>query len=188
MLASAKRGEGRALESLYSMTASMVVGYLRVQGAEDPEDLTSEVFLGAFRNLDGFNGDDRAWRTWVLSIAHRRMVDERRRRARRPATVSVEESEASLRSVDDSREGGSPSAEEQAIQRMGSDEVQALCATLADDQRDVLLLRLVADLTVDQAAEALGKSPGAVKALQRRGIESLRRRLSGELSPTGVTL
>ena len=43
------------------------------------------------------------------------------------------------------------------------------------DQRDVLLLRILGDLTVDQVADVLGKSAGAVKQLQRRGLEAIRR-------------
>jgi len=49
---------------------------------------------------------------------------------------------------------------------------------LPEDQRNVMVLRIVADLTVEQVAQVLGKRPGAVKALQRRALDSLRRKLS----------
>ena len=53
---------------------------------------------------------------------------------------------------------------------------QAL-AQLTPDQREVILLRVVADLSVADAAEVLGKQPGAIKTLQRRALASLRRLL-----------
>ena len=62
-----------------------------------------------------------------------------------------------------------------ALRNLATERVRYLCAQLVPDQRDVILLRVVADLTVDQVAQVLGKTPGAVKALQRRGFEALRR-------------
>jgi RNA polymerase sigma-70 factor (ECF subfamily) len=55
--------------------------------------------------------------------------------------------------------------------------VHELCAGLSDDQRDVLILRIVGDLTVEQTAAIVDKSVGAVKALQRRALDALRRKL-----------
>lgn len=185
-IAAAQHEDARAFESLYAGVAPIVAAYLRVQGADDPEDLTSEVMLGAFKAIAGFSGDEGDWRTWVLAIAHRRLIDERRRRARRVSTVELDPHASR-----DSRlrlEATSPAAEDQALDRMGTAWMQALCGTLAPDQHDVVLLRLAADLTVDQVATALGKSPGAIKALQRRGVEALRRQLRTETLPDAVPL
>jgi RNA polymerase sigma-70 factor (ECF subfamily) len=78
-----------------------------------------------------------------------------------------------------------PDDVEGAVDRaLGVECVQALCERLVPDQRDVLLLRLVGDLSIEQVAGALGKSPGAVKALQRRGLLATTRLLERE----GVTL
>jgi RNA polymerase sigma-70 factor (ECF subfamily) len=74
--------------------------------------------------------------------------------------------------------------EDDALVRLGTARVRELCARLSVDQRDVLLLRLVAGLTVEQVAETVGKSVGATKALQRRGLAALQR----ELERRGVTL
>ena len=65
-----------------------------------------------------------------------------------------------------------------AIGRVGDDAARALLDGLPEDQRNVMVLRIVADLTVEQVAQVLGKRPGAVKALQRRALDSLRRKLS----------
>ena len=58
-----------------------------------------------------------------------------------------------------------------------------LCAELSDDQREVLILRIVGDLTVEQVSLIVDKSIGAVKALQRRALTSLRRRVEREGVP-----
>ena len=66
---------------------------------------------------------------------------------------------------------------------MSADRVRNLCEALSPDQRDVILLRLVSDLTVDAIAEALDKTPGAVKALQRRALAALRQVLQRQGVP-----
>lgn len=60
--------------------------------------------------------------------------------------------------------------EHEALQRLSAERVRGLCDRLVPDQRDVLLLRLVGGLTLQDVAAALGKSKGAVKALQRRAL------------------
>nr|WP_275264626.1 sigma-70 family RNA polymerase sigma factor [Jiangella asiatica] len=168
MLAAARSGAPWAFERLYSSLAPTVAGYLRLQGSAEPDDLTSEVFLGIFAGLAGFEGTEAQFRSWVFTIAHRRLIDERRRTARRPATPTDDP-----KVLD--RPGGD--AEADAIDALGLRRVLELCATLSDDQREVVVLRVVADLTVEQVAEVVGKSPGAVKALQRRGFDALRKKL-----------
>lgn len=178
VLAAASTGEAWACERLYRDLAPTVCGYLRLQGARDPDDVTSGVFLGVFGGLRSFAGSEAQFRSWVFTIAHRRLVDERRMIAHRPGTVSVPGGH-------DFRGGD---AEEDALRRMSADRVRDLCATLAPDQRDVLLLRMVSALTVDQVAAILDRSPGAVKALQRRGLSALRHVLQRKNSDSGVTL
>ena len=85
---SAARGDaGWAYERLYRDLSPAVCGYLRLQGAREPEDLTSEVFIGAFRGLGSFVGSEAQFRSWIFTIAHRRLIDERRRFANRPQPV-----------------------------------------------------------------------------------------------------
>jgi RNA polymerase sigma-70 factor, ECF subfamily len=147
-----------------------VAGYLRVQRALEPEDLTSEVFLGVFRGLAGFDGSEKQFRSWVFTIAHRRLLDERRRAARRPVLAAVDP-ELSLPGGDTERE---------ALDALGAQWVQRLASRLSADQRTVLLLRIVADLTAEEVAHVMGKTVGAVRALQRRGLEALRRLIARE--------
>ena len=91
VLAAARTGEAWALARIYTSLGPAVAGLLRLQDASEPEDLTSEVFVGVLRRIEGFAGDEAAFRSWVFTIAYRRLADERRRRARRPPTVPLDD-------------------------------------------------------------------------------------------------
>jgi RNA polymerase sigma-70 factor (ECF subfamily) len=167
-LRAARSGSQAALGELWRHLSPAVCGFLRAKGAVDPESSTSEVFLGAFGALDDFVGDADAFRGLLFTIAQRRLVDEFRRRARRP--VEVEWSPELDPRCDES-------AEHHVLVGQGHEDARTLLDGLPSDQRDVLMLRIFGDLTVDQVAAALGKTPGAVKQLQRRGLDNLRRRI-----------
>lgn len=173
-LEAAREGAPWAFEAIYRDLAPAVFGYLRGQGALEPEDLTSEVFVGIVRSLERFEGDERAFRTWVFSIAHRRLMDERRRLSR---SLEAPTDPAELTNLVTGRLVGN--VEEEVMEILGSGVRRAMTA-LTYDQRAVLLLRILADLSVAEVASILGKSPGAVKTLQRRGLRSLVRQLQGE--------
>lgn len=178
VLAAAQADAPWAYQRLFDWLGAAVAGYLRGQGADDPEGLANDVFLRVFTNVDAFDGDEERFRSWVFTIAHNGLVDDRRRSRRRPVIAD--------RTVAD---GVAPRAtESEALARLGNERVHALLGELSPDQREVLLLRIVADLTVEQVAEALGKAPGAVKQLQRRGLASLRRLLEASGASSGRTL
>ena len=167
VLAAAQAGAGWAFEVLYRDLAPALTSYLRLQGAAEPDDVASETFIGVFRGLAAFRGDEAGLRAWVFTIGRRRLVDDWRRRGRRPPLADD--------GADVLREYSGGDVEEDALARMSSRTVHELCARLSDDQRDVLLLRILADLTVEQVAAVLDKTVPAVKALQRRGLTTLRR-------------
>jgi RNA polymerase sigma factor (sigma-70 family) len=168
VLAAAQAGAAWAFEALYRDLSPAVTGYLRLHGAAEPDDLASETFIGVFTGLAGFRGDEDALRGWVFTIAHRRLVDDWRRRSRRPQVTD---------DPGDLAERAGGDVEDDVLLRTGAQAVHELCGTLPVDQRSVLLLRIMADLTVEQVADVLGRSVGSVKALQRRGLRSLRARI-----------
>lgn len=144
---------------IYRALAPAVLGYLRAQRAPDPEDVLGEVFLQVARDLGRFSGDEHALRRWVFAIAHNRLLDARRRQGRRPAVADRAVPEGAT----------SPPAEpvDPAL-------IEAL-STLTPDQREVIVLRFVADLPLEDVARITRRRLGAVKALQHRGLESLGR-------------
>jgi RNA polymerase sigma factor (sigma-70 family) len=174
VLAAARAGEARGVERIFLALSPVVEGYLRLQGAAEPQDLTSEVFLAMVRNIGSFQGDEASFRSWVFTIAHRRLLDERRRATRRPAPAPLDAA-YHHRAGDD--------VERSALDAVATEQVRALCERLGPNQRDVLLLRLLGQLTVEEAADVLDKSPGAVKALQRRGFRALARLIEREGVP-----
>ncbi len=88
-LRAAKNGAEWAWGAIYRDLAGTVSGYLANRGAAEPEDLTSETFLQVARNISSFDGDESAFRSWVFVIAHRRLIDSRRARTRRPETITL---------------------------------------------------------------------------------------------------
>jgi RNA polymerase sigma factor (sigma-70 family) len=152
----------------YRELSAMVLGYLRSSGADDPEAVTQDVFLALYPRLDSIRGGAAGLRTLVFSIAHARVVDQHRRRARTPAHYSYDP-------VRDPRT--SPSAEEETVGRERGAEVGQLMEGLAEDQREVLSLRIIAELSLEQTAHIMNRSVGAIKQLQLRALANLRKQL-----------
>lgn len=155
---------------LYRSVAPSVLGYLRARGAEDPENLLGEVFLQVARNIGTFTGDEDGFRSWVFVIAHHRLLDERRAQRRRPSTATAQ--------VPDSPGG---SAEDEAMESLLSDDARRLLEVLTPEQREVILLRVFADLPLEEVARIVRRPLSAVKALQRRGYSRLRKQLAHEV-------
>ena len=149
-------------EDIYRLLAPAVLGYLRAQRAPEPEDLLGEVFLQVARDLGRFAGDDDALRRWVFAIAHNRLLDARRREARRPLR--------SDRPVPDVPGAALPDPLDPEL-------VEAL-SELTPEQREVVVLRFVADLPLADVAHISRRRVGAVKALQHRALANLRRSLT----------
>jgi RNA polymerase sigma factor (sigma-70 family) len=169
-VAEATAGSVAAFERIYARLSPSIASYLRWNGASDVEALTNEVLAQVHRNLGRFAGDGAAFRSWVFTIAHRRMVDDRRRTSRRPVIAHAEV-------TDDAVVGD---AELDALAVISDARLDELLSHLSPDQRDVLLLRIVADLPLEEVASALGKTVGAVKALQHRALATLRRHLDAQ--------
>lgn len=165
ILAACKSGAEWAWAAVYRDLAGPVTGYLAGRGSAEPEDTASEVFLKVARNIETFTGDESSFRSWVFVIAHRTMLDERRARGRRPTTTE-------LGAATSDGEGGN--VEREAVDELITDELRKAFTQLTESQRDVLALRIIGGLTVDQTAEVLGKGPGAIKALQRRALAALK--------------
>ena len=170
LIESARGGDERAWSEIWGELSPAVLGYLRGSGAPDPEDVLGESFLQVARDVAEFEGDWDSFRSWVFTIAHHRLIDARRRSARRPMDLVAEVPEPLGEAGDD--------AAEQALARISREQVMKMLESLSPDQRAVLLLRVLGDLSLEQVAEALGKRTGAVKQLQRRGLIAVRKALT----------
>jgi RNA polymerase sigma factor (sigma-70 family) len=172
VLRAARKGEDWAWRALYAELAPALLGYLRARRADQPEDLLGEVMLQMVRDLPSFDGGKPQFRAWAFTIAHHRLLDERRRSARRPAEPMTTPELERLGPVGDT--------EEDALRVLSAERVGHVLAQLSPDQQNVILLRVLGELSIEQVAEVLGKTPGAVKALQHRGFEAIRREIEQE--------
>ncbi len=162
-VAAARRGDGPAFEALWRSLSPRVAGYVRGRGVDAVDDVTSEVFLAAFASMHRFTGVGNDFRAWLFTIAHHKAVDVRR--TYQDADVYSPDSDPRV----------SPSAEDEVLDGIVDPEIRAMLGALTDDQRDVLLLRVLADLSIEQVAAITGRSTGAVKQLHHRAIGTAQR-------------
>jgi RNA polymerase sigma-70 factor (ECF subfamily) len=162
----ARSGAEWAWGLLVSAVDGTLHAYLRRQGGIEVDDLVSETWLHVARGIAGFQGDEAAFRSWVFTIAHHRLIDERRRIGRRRADC-VEQHTL------DQAAPESPSAEAEALERLCDEELQRLLGMLSPAQREVIVLRFLAGFGPTEIGSIIGKDPNAVRALQRRGLKRL---------------
>ena len=175
VLDAARAGANWAWERIYDSLAPTLIGYLRARGAPDPDGVAGDVFAQLVRDIGRFEGDEAGFRSWVFVMAHHRLLDDLRRRRRRP------ESAAGPEAFSDLEDPGN--VESDVVDAITRSELRVLIDALTPAQRDVILLRVFGGLKVEEVAEAIGRRPGAVKALQRRGLETLRAKLEGAEYP-----
>jgi RNA polymerase sigma factor (sigma-70 family) len=179
-LVGARCREPGAVTRIYTAYAPALFRFFLAAVGDRPtaEDLTGDVFRSAIEGLPRFRGPVEALGGWLFGIARHDLSDYRRRQARRlvqPLDDLLEEAALAT---------GADDPEELAIERIEGDRVLAALRQLSPDQREVLLLRLAANLTAPEVARILHKSTEAVKALQRRGLARLAR-LLGVTTDTG---
>jgi RNA polymerase sigma factor (sigma-70 family) len=170
ILAAACAGGEWAWRQLYEAVAPQLTRYLRARGVPEPDDVVGETFVKVVRYIDGFEGDEAAFRTWVFTIGRNLVVDDLRKRSRRPVDVVTDEQLLTAAPLGN--------AEDDAMRDLATAHVEEVLATLSVDQRDVLLLRILGGLTIAEIAMVLRKKEGAVKMLQARGLAAIRTQIS----------
>lgn len=142
--------------------------YYRVGNADVAEDLCGEVFERAVKNIHRFKARGGGLGGWLTRIAQNLAHDHyRRHKARPPDPLELNESWIA--------HGDSPS--DHLLTRESTAYLQQALQRLTPDQRDVILLRFIAQMHTPEVATILNKTPGAVKALQHRALAALRREL-----------
>lgn len=172
-LALARAGDGRGFTRLYDRVARPLTTFATARGSVDPDQSVNDAFFRAFRSIDSFDGDEDGFRRWLFVILRRQLVDEHRMASRRPRMVAAP-----------TPEHPTMSAETVALGRLGNERVARLLGQLTDDQREVITLRILADLSIADVAQIVDKPVTAVKRLQARGIQTLERLLVAESART----
>jgi len=168
----AQHGDKEAFTELYEAYFDKLYRYVlvRIGNKAEAEDMTQQVFVKAYKSISSFRWKGVPFSAWLFRIAHNLVVDFYRKESKRPA-VPLEES--LLVSDEDPR---------QVIeQRMDIERVMTATRKLTAAQREVVSLRFAGGLAIAEVARTMGKSEGAVKALQHSAIAALRRiLLTGE--------
>ncbi len=166
-------GDERAFRTVYRAVQPALLRYLTVLvGRTDAEDVASEAWTQAFRDLDRFSGDADGFRGWITTIGRNRALDHLRRSRRRPTDErSVEELVDLLDDAD---------VEGDTLGRVHSQAAIALVASLPRDQAEAIMLRTVLGFDAPTAARILGKRPGAVRAASHRGLKQLAKKITEE--------
>lgn len=162
-LSAALAGDPSGFSAVYTVISPAVLGYFRARGVNDAEALTQDVFVDVLPRLATVTGGRTGLRTFIFSVAHARLVDHHRRAERTPYLAEYDPRD-DVRYV--------PSAEDEVLSSLGG--IAGSLSQLNEEQREVLVLRIVADLSIEQVARIMNKTPGAIKQLQRRGLSALR--------------
>jgi RNA polymerase sigma-70 factor, ECF subfamily len=171
-LAAARLGEEWAVAALWRDLHPRLLRYLRVALRDgSAEDTASDVWLEVAQGLCRFDGDERAFRAWVFTIARRRAIDAARKARRRRTSPAAPETIAAM---------SASSLDVDAEARLALDSALARVALLRPDQAEVILLRVLGDLSVEETARIVGKRPGAVRVLQHRALQRLRDSMAAE--------
>lgn len=163
----ARAGDRAAFETLYQQFAGPLLGYLVSQAGnrQDAEDLLAEVFLAALKDIHRIEGDAGGFKAWLYRVATNRAIDLARRSRRRTEEPLAEDL---LDPVD---------LQEQVEAADRKARIWQAVMALPDEQRRVVAMRLTSDLPAAEIAAIVGKTPGAVKALQHRALVNLAKAL-----------
>ncbi|MFC2001258.1 sigma-70 family RNA polymerase sigma factor [Chloroflexota bacterium] len=166
----AQQRDQEALTQLYEENFDKIYRYVvfKIGDRTEAEDITQQVFLKALKSISSFRWKGTSFSAWLYRIAHNQIVDHLRRKTKR-ATVPLDESLAGSDSSD-------PRVEVE--QKLDIENLASATRKLTKAQQEVISLRFTSELSIAQVAGIMGKSEGAVKALQHSAILSLRRVLT----------
>ncbi|MCX8006650.1 MAG: sigma-70 family RNA polymerase sigma factor [Coriobacteriia bacterium] len=171
LIRKARSGDVRAFERLYETHYDRVYGFIRARVAdfEDAKDLTATVFMRAWEALPSYDARGIPFAAWLFRIARNAVIDEYRRTSREPQRV---------RDDDAAEVADIVAVDETVLARCDAEHLRRALRRLTDEQAAVVVLRFFWDMPVADVASALGKTEGAVKAMQHRAVRTLARYLS----------
>lgn len=169
----AQAGDAGAFGDLYDAHYDKVYRYLfyHLPGHQRDlaEDLVQEVFIKAMDALPSYTFRGIPFAAWLVRIARNHLIDQTRRNAKREEVP-----------IDDLPLAGSDDPEAiYQFQASRSELIRAL-ETLTPEQRDVVVLRIVEDMSIAETAQIMDKTEMAIKAMQARALKALRRALEPE--------
>ena len=174
VIARVGNGDPHAIEELFRELQPRLLRFLRSQESRAADDLAAEVWLAVAGGIARFDGDWSDFRAWIFAIARRRLADYRRTAVRRRTDIVEVETFENHAALD--------MPENEVLQTMSGQQAAALITTvLSGEQAEVVLLRVLGDLDVDQVASIMQRSPNWVRVTQHRAMRTLARRLGPKI-------
>lgn len=161
-MASAKAGDGSGFEQLFAWLAPDIARFITARAADDPDGVTNDAFARAFRQLNRFDGTSASFRAWMFAIARSQLISYERAGGRGRSL-----------SLDGNGPLGGVTAPVPAADEFTSNRLVPILARLTDEQRDVVLLRLIGGLSLKQISIILGQPMVAVGVLHRQSLRRL---------------
>ncbi len=176
LIHAAQRGDEQAFGELYNAYVHDIYRYIfyRVGNSELAQDLTAEVFLRAVEGLVRYQDRQVPLLAWLYRIAHARVVDYYRRVHRVGNEDDIET--VNLTTDDD--------LDSDLMLSFHQQKIREVLYKLPAEQQQVIVLRFIEGYNVQKTAEVLGKTPGAVKMIQRRALQAM----NMELSRLGINI
>jgi RNA polymerase sigma-70 factor, ECF subfamily len=170
----AQAGNSEAFGQLYDAYMERIYRfvYFRVEDQQTAEDITSQVFLKAWNNLDRFQFSRTPYLAWLYTIAHNAVIDHYRTRK---VTTALDD-------VQLSQPDHSEAVENDIDLTVEMQSVKSALQTLTDDQQKVLTLKFIEGMSNNEIARHLGKREGAIRALQMRGLQALAKQLEEKMA------
>ncbi len=169
LIEAARKGDERAWLAIVEQLGPRIQGYARSKGLRDTEDLLQDVLTAVAGGVHDFQGDWNNFTAWVFSIAYRRIADTHRLRYRRPEPVRLDSSPE--------RGGATVGPEAEVLTETMADASLESLDVLTDIEREVIVLRVIAELETEDVAAVVGKKPGTVRVIQSRAMSKLRKEL-----------
>ncbi|HEY7909716.1 MAG TPA: sigma-70 family RNA polymerase sigma factor [Thermomicrobiales bacterium] len=175
LLARIGQRDERALALLYTRYADVVYGlaFRIVRQAEVAEEVTQETFLRVWRSVHTFQGEPSGFRSWLFRIARNLALDQLRRQAARPRTVTITPEPTDDRAPLDTLADETCDVAAQATARCLRDQMRRALLTLPPEQRHVLELAYFGGLTHREIAAQTGQPLGTIKTRLRLGLHKL---------------
>ncbi|MBO0806281.1 MAG: RNA polymerase sigma factor, partial [Nocardiopsaceae bacterium] len=169
----AQRGDSDAFRVVYREVQPKLLRYLSFLVEGDAEDIASETWLQATRDLHKFHGNSDNFRGWITTIARNRAMDHLRKNTRQPTSVPMPSEEfLPLAASDDT--------EARAIESITTDDAVKMISSLPRDQAEAVMLRAVVGMDAKTAAAVAGKRAGAIRTAAYRGLKTLAKRLGAD--------
>ena len=166
----AKGGEAEAFGQLYDHYLPKIYRFvlLKVSHREEAEDLTHQSFLKAWESITGYVDQGFPFGSWLYQISRNTVIDHYRSSSKDKAQLNVEDV-AELISDD------SEPLDKSVDKKLALGKIAQALKELKDIEQDVIIMRFVDDLPHEEVARVLEKSEGAVKLIQYRAIQSLKK-------------